>query len=160
MHWSPLNLGKGLVAPAWATTLGWLLALSSVSLLPIWAIYALATTPGTLPQVTPELIFHQNKILKLNRIKGIVYKVTLTFCPTIALQTSVQACPNLIWGPPTNSLQPRTAPDREAKGAGHRHPESHDWIMFSDDVTLTAGQPIRCGEGEDRSWSKRCWVPI
>uniref|UniRef100_A0A8C9Z3D0 Transporter n=1 Tax=Sander lucioperca TaxID=283035 RepID=A0A8C9Z3D0_SANLU len=50
VSWSPLNLGKGLVAPAWATALGWLLTLSSVSLLPIWAIYALATTPGTLPQ--------------------------------------------------------------------------------------------------------------
>lgn len=51
VNWSPLKLGKGLVAPAWATALGWLLALSSVSLLPIWAIYALATTPGTLQQV-------------------------------------------------------------------------------------------------------------
>ncbi|TDG96200.1 hypothetical protein EPR50_G00237470 [Perca flavescens] len=50
VSWSPLKLGKGLVAPAWATALGWLLTLSSVSLLPIWAIYALATTPGTLPQ--------------------------------------------------------------------------------------------------------------
>ncbi|XP_026157491.1 sodium- and chloride-dependent GABA transporter 2-like [Mastacembelus armatus] len=48
--WSPLSLGKGLVAPVWATMLGWLLTLSSVSLLPIWAIYALVTTPGTLPQ--------------------------------------------------------------------------------------------------------------
>ncbi|XP_039998127.1 sodium- and chloride-dependent GABA transporter 2-like isoform X2 [Xiphias gladius] len=50
VRWSPLNLGKGLVAPVWATTLGWLLTLSSVSLLPIWAIYALVTTPGSLPQ--------------------------------------------------------------------------------------------------------------
>ncbi|XP_035533659.1 sodium- and chloride-dependent GABA transporter 2-like isoform X1 [Morone saxatilis] len=50
VHWTPLSLGKGVVAPAWATTLGWLLTLSSVSLLPIWAIYALVTTPGTLPQ--------------------------------------------------------------------------------------------------------------
>lgn len=48
--WSPLRLGKGLVSPTWATTLGWLLTLSSVSLLPIWAVYALATTPGTLQQ--------------------------------------------------------------------------------------------------------------
>ncbi|CAN9498263.1 unnamed protein product [Ophioblennius macclurei] len=48
--WSPLKLGKGLVAPGWATTLGWLLTLSSVSLLPIWAIYALITTPGTMAQ--------------------------------------------------------------------------------------------------------------
>ncbi|XP_042368855.1 sodium- and chloride-dependent GABA transporter 2-like [Plectropomus leopardus] len=50
VSWSPLKLGKGLVAPTWATTLGWLLTISSVSLLPIWAIYAMATTPGTLPQ--------------------------------------------------------------------------------------------------------------
>ncbi|KAL1022368.1 hypothetical protein UPYG_G00025760 [Umbra pygmaea] len=50
VRWSPLSLGKGLVAPGWATALGWLLTLSSVSLLPIWAIYALATTPGSLKQ--------------------------------------------------------------------------------------------------------------
>ncbi|XP_005805062.2 sodium- and chloride-dependent GABA transporter 2-like isoform X1 [Xiphophorus maculatus] len=50
VRWSPLSLGKGLVAPVWATTLGWILTLSSVSLLPIWAVYALVTTPGTLPQ--------------------------------------------------------------------------------------------------------------
>lgn len=51
INWSPLKLGKGLVAPPWATALGWLLALSSVSLLPIWAIYCLVTTPGTLSEV-------------------------------------------------------------------------------------------------------------
>ncbi|XP_061571610.1 sodium- and chloride-dependent GABA transporter 2-like [Cololabis saira] len=50
VRWSPLSLGKGLVAPTWATTLGWILTLSSVSLLPIWALYALLTTPGTLAQ--------------------------------------------------------------------------------------------------------------
>uniref|UniRef100_A0A673BQX6 Sodium- and chloride-dependent GABA transporter 2-like n=1 Tax=Sphaeramia orbicularis TaxID=375764 RepID=A0A673BQX6_9TELE len=50
VRWSPLSLGKGLVAPAWATTLGWILTLSSVLLLPIWAIYAFVTTPGTLTQ--------------------------------------------------------------------------------------------------------------
>uniref|UniRef100_A0A3Q1IHC7 Transporter n=1 Tax=Anabas testudineus TaxID=64144 RepID=A0A3Q1IHC7_ANATE len=55
--WSPLSLGKGLVSPVWATTLGWLLTLSSVSLLPIWAIYALVTTPGTLPQVVLAHIY-------------------------------------------------------------------------------------------------------
>ncbi|XP_052354949.1 sodium- and chloride-dependent GABA transporter 2-like isoform X5 [Oncorhynchus keta] len=48
--WSPLSLGKGIVAPGWATTLGWLLTLSSVSLLPLCALYALATTPGSLTQ--------------------------------------------------------------------------------------------------------------
>ncbi|KAM4559550.1 sodium- and chloride-dependent GABA transporter 2-like isoform 2-T2 [Odontesthes bonariensis] len=50
VRWFPLTLGKGLVAPAWASTLGWVLTLSSVSLLPIWAIYALIITPGTLPE--------------------------------------------------------------------------------------------------------------
>jgi len=55
VSWSPLALEKGLVAPLWATALGWILTFSSVSLLPIWAVYALATTPGTLPQVTPAL---------------------------------------------------------------------------------------------------------
>uniref|UniRef100_A0A671XFU7 Transporter n=1 Tax=Sparus aurata TaxID=8175 RepID=A0A671XFU7_SPAAU len=48
IQWSPLKLGKGLVAPTWATALGWVLTFSSVSLIPIWAVYALATTPGTL----------------------------------------------------------------------------------------------------------------
>nr|XP_046175454.1 sodium- and chloride-dependent GABA transporter 2-like isoform X1 [Oncorhynchus gorbuscha]XP_046175455.1 sodium- and chloride-dependent GABA transporter 2-like isoform X1 [Oncorhynchus gorbuscha] len=48
--WSPLSLGKGIVAPGWATALGWLLTLSSVSLLPLCALYALATTTGSLTQ--------------------------------------------------------------------------------------------------------------
>ncbi|KAM9820365.1 sodium- and chloride-dependent GABA transporter 2-like [Neosynchiropus ocellatus] len=47
LFWAPLKLGKGLVAPAWATALGWILTFSSVSLLPIWAIYAYVTTPGS-----------------------------------------------------------------------------------------------------------------
>ncbi|XP_037399551.1 sodium- and chloride-dependent GABA transporter 2-like isoform X1 [Pygocentrus nattereri] len=50
VSWSPLKLGKGVVAPVWATALGWLLALSSVSLLPLWTIYALMNTHGTLSQ--------------------------------------------------------------------------------------------------------------
>ncbi|XP_077472575.1 sodium- and chloride-dependent GABA transporter 2-like [Stigmatopora argus] len=50
VRWSPLRLGKGLAAPSWATALGWLLTLSSVSLLPIWAVYALAVTPGNFSQ--------------------------------------------------------------------------------------------------------------
>lgn len=57
VNWHPLTLVKGLVAPAWATALGWFLACSSVSLLPIWAIYALSTTPGTLTQVTPAPLY-------------------------------------------------------------------------------------------------------
>ncbi|CAL8284121.1 unnamed protein product [Gadus morhua 'NCC'] len=48
VRWSPLRLTKGLVSPAWATGLGWLLTLSSVSLIPIWALYLLVITPGPL----------------------------------------------------------------------------------------------------------------
>ena len=55
VRWSPLTLGRGLAAPGWATGLGWLLTLSSVSLLPLWALYALATTPGTLAQVSGRM---------------------------------------------------------------------------------------------------------
>uniref|UniRef100_A0A8C4EGQ2 Transporter n=1 Tax=Dicentrarchus labrax TaxID=13489 RepID=A0A8C4EGQ2_DICLA len=71
VHWTPLSLGKGLVAPAWATTLGWLLTLSSVSLLPIWAIYALVTTPGTLPQVVLDdiMLVSQSGVVK-GRVEG------------------------------------------------------------------------------------------
>ncbi|KAJ0062292.1 hypothetical protein NL108_004769 [Boleophthalmus pectinirostris] len=49
-RWSPLVLGKGLVAPPWASALGWILTFSSVSLLPLWALYALLTSPGSLTQ--------------------------------------------------------------------------------------------------------------
>lgn len=53
VNWSPLRLVKGLVAPAWATALGLILTFSSVSLLPIWALYAFSVTPGTPQQVAP-----------------------------------------------------------------------------------------------------------
>uniref|UniRef100_A0A671RSJ2 Transporter n=1 Tax=Sinocyclocheilus anshuiensis TaxID=1608454 RepID=A0A671RSJ2_9TELE len=50
MFWSPLTLANGVTAPVWATVMGWTLTLSSVSLLPLWAIYSLMNTPGTLQQ--------------------------------------------------------------------------------------------------------------
>ncbi|XP_014005711.2 sodium- and chloride-dependent GABA transporter 2-like [Salmo salar] len=48
--WIPLSLGKCIVVPGWATTLGWLLTLPSVSLLPPCALYTLATIPCSLTQ--------------------------------------------------------------------------------------------------------------
>uniref|UniRef100_A0A4W4GSV0 Uncharacterized protein n=1 Tax=Electrophorus electricus TaxID=8005 RepID=A0A4W4GSV0_ELEEL len=51
VSWSPLTLRKGVAAPAWTTALGWLLVLSSVSLLPLCAIYALVNAHGTFVQV-------------------------------------------------------------------------------------------------------------
>lgn len=50
VRWAPLDLGRGVVAPTWASALGWVLTFSSVSMLPLWAIYALINTPGSLPQ--------------------------------------------------------------------------------------------------------------
>ncbi|KAG7270831.1 hypothetical protein CRUP_028975 [Coryphaenoides rupestris] len=54
-RFTPLTLAKGLVPPAWALGLSWLVT-SSVCLIPIWALYALANTPGPLLQVGNELI--------------------------------------------------------------------------------------------------------
>ncbi|KAI1890207.1 hypothetical protein AGOR_G00171300 [Albula goreensis] len=48
VRWTPPVLAKRLVAPGWAIGLGWLLTLSSVSMLPVWATYALLKTPGSL----------------------------------------------------------------------------------------------------------------
>uniref|UniRef100_A0A8C2J8K7 Transporter n=1 Tax=Cyprinus carpio TaxID=7962 RepID=A0A8C2J8K7_CYPCA len=50
MFWSPLTLANGVTAPRWARAMGWMLTLSSVSLLPLCAIYSLMNTPGTLQQ--------------------------------------------------------------------------------------------------------------
>ncbi|CAG5932691.1 unnamed protein product [Menidia menidia] len=84
VRWSPLSLGKGLVAPVWATTLGWILTLSSVSLLPIWAIYALITTPGTLPQRFQQLCSPAKKsALAFNHIS--TNGSVLTYTPVLPL---------------------------------------------------------------------------
>uniref|UniRef100_A0A672Q6L1 Transporter n=1 Tax=Sinocyclocheilus grahami TaxID=75366 RepID=A0A672Q6L1_SINGR len=58
MFWSPLTLANGVTAPVWATVMGWTLTLSSVSLLPLWAIYSLMNTPGTLQQVKKNPLYH------------------------------------------------------------------------------------------------------
>ncbi|KAJ8417707.1 hypothetical protein AAFF_G00225500 [Aldrovandia affinis] len=50
VRWSPPILANGLAAPGWALAVGWLLTLSSLSMLPLWATYALLTTPGSLHQ--------------------------------------------------------------------------------------------------------------
>ena len=50
--WVPAaHLHRWYVYPTWAYVVGWLTALSSIALLPGWALMKLATTPGTLRQV-------------------------------------------------------------------------------------------------------------
>lgn len=82
--WSPLSLGKGIVAPGWATALGWLLTLSSVSLLPLCALYALATTPGSLTQVSHTVTFlHQQPTTTLGPTITLTPTLTVTLAPTV-----------------------------------------------------------------------------
>ena len=80
--WSPLSLGKGIVAPGWATALGWLLTLSSVSLLPLCALYALATTPGSLTQVSHTFV-HQQPTTTLGPTITLTPTLTVTLTPTV-----------------------------------------------------------------------------
>ncbi|XP_051766025.1 sodium- and chloride-dependent GABA transporter 2-like [Ctenopharyngodon idella] len=56
MCWSPLTLANGLTAPGWATAMGWTLTLSSVSLLPVCALYTLMNTPGKLSTASPPAV--------------------------------------------------------------------------------------------------------
>ncbi|KAJ8255696.1 hypothetical protein COCON_G00195600 [Conger conger] len=72
--WSPLTLSNGLEAPGWLTALGWMLTLSSVSLLPLWAIYTLATSSGSLTQRL-ERLCHPAEVSPL------VQKHSVTFSP-------------------------------------------------------------------------------
>ncbi|KAI1899701.1 hypothetical protein AGOR_G00064480 [Albula goreensis] len=68
--WSPLTLVNGLEAPGWATALGWLLAVSSVSLIPLWAIYSLLTTSGSLSQRLHKLC-HPEEVSSLTKKQNI-----------------------------------------------------------------------------------------
>ena len=53
---------KGFHFPEWCDAIGWVLALSSVSMIPGMAIYQIATTPGTLYQVQrPSLSSHRSR---------------------------------------------------------------------------------------------------
>jgi solute carrier family 6 dopamine transporter-like protein 3 len=48
--YEPLTYGQ-YVYPVWANVLGWVIAGSSIAMIPGMAIYKLATTPGTVMQV-------------------------------------------------------------------------------------------------------------
>uniref|UniRef100_A0A3P8UQS8 Transporter n=1 Tax=Cynoglossus semilaevis TaxID=244447 RepID=A0A3P8UQS8_CYNSE len=49
-QYQPLTFNRWYVYPAWAYVLGWLLALSSILLVPGWALYKLGTGTGSLSQ--------------------------------------------------------------------------------------------------------------
>ncbi|XP_066575597.1 sodium- and chloride-dependent GABA transporter 2 [Amia ocellicauda] len=50
VRWAPLTFNKSYVYPGWVSGLGWLLALSSIILLPLWLLYSLLTSQGHLLQ--------------------------------------------------------------------------------------------------------------
>ncbi|KAM6946141.1 sodium- and chloride-dependent GABA transporter 2-like [Aplochiton taeniatus] len=54
VEYQPLTFNRWYVYPSWAYVMGWLLALSSILLIPGWALVKLATGSGTLP----ESFFH------------------------------------------------------------------------------------------------------
>ncbi|XP_015228245.1 PREDICTED: sodium- and chloride-dependent GABA transporter 2-like [Cyprinodon variegatus] len=55
VEYQPLTFNRWYVYPSWAYVLGWVLALSSILLVPGWAFYKLATGKGTLRQRVCDL---------------------------------------------------------------------------------------------------------
>ena len=51
VEYEPLTYNRWYVYPAWAYVLGWMLALSSILLVPGWALYKLGTGTGNISQV-------------------------------------------------------------------------------------------------------------
>ena len=52
IKFEPLVYNKTYHYPAWGTGIGWVLALSSMLIIPIYAIYRFAITPGTILEVS------------------------------------------------------------------------------------------------------------
>ena len=78
-----------------------------------------------------------------------------------ALRTSVQTGQKGIRGPLTDHLQPRIAPDWEAKGAGLRHhPEFSDRMMVSEEHWLLVSQSGVVKVGDSIVRGKLWWAPI
>lgn len=50
VEYQPLTFNRWYVYPSWAYVLGWVLALSSILLVPGWTLYKLSTGTGTLRQ--------------------------------------------------------------------------------------------------------------
>lgn len=51
MGYEPLSY-EGYIYPVWANVLGWLIACSSIVMIPGMAIYKISTTPGSFVQVS------------------------------------------------------------------------------------------------------------
>jgi solute carrier family 6 GABA transporter-like protein 6/8/11/12/13 len=67
---TPIKYNRTYEYPGWAIAFGWLLALSSMLALPLYALYAFVTTPGsmrqrwiklTTPSISPVVLAEQRK---------------------------------------------------------------------------------------------------
>uniref|UniRef100_A0A3B4ANK0 Uncharacterized protein n=1 Tax=Periophthalmus magnuspinnatus TaxID=409849 RepID=A0A3B4ANK0_9GOBI len=56
IEYQPLTFNRWYVYPAWAYALGWVFALSSILLVPGWALYLMTTQSGTLKQVRTKTL--------------------------------------------------------------------------------------------------------
>jgi len=52
VKFEPLVYNKTYVYPAWGTAIGFILAASSMILIPLYAVYRLIITPGTVSEVS------------------------------------------------------------------------------------------------------------
>ncbi|MGH0161582.1 UNVERIFIED_CONTAM: hypothetical protein FKN15_041246 [Acipenser sinensis] len=50
VKYTPLKYNRTYEYPAWAYTLGWFLAFCSISLVPLWSVFNLTRTKGTMPE--------------------------------------------------------------------------------------------------------------
>lgn len=51
IKYTPLKYNNEYVYPWWGYVIGWLLALSSMVCIPLWMVYKISTTQGTLREV-------------------------------------------------------------------------------------------------------------
>ncbi|KAI4815660.1 hypothetical protein KUCAC02_005797 [Chaenocephalus aceratus] len=89
VKYQPLTFNRWYVYPTWAYVLGWVLALSSILLVPGWALFKLATGTGSLSQrllhlcqPDPDFTVNQKRETELQPSRGEdLQQITTTFIP-------------------------------------------------------------------------------
>ncbi|KAJ3612361.1 hypothetical protein NHX12_020637 [Muraenolepis orangiensis] len=67
IKYTPLKYNNEYVYPWWGYFLGWLLALSSIVCIPLWMVYKISTTPGTLRERIKILVTPADDLPKTKR---------------------------------------------------------------------------------------------
>ncbi|KAM9318640.1 sodium- and chloride-dependent GABA transporter 2-like [Pholidichthys leucotaenia] len=78
VEYIPLTFNHWYVYPAWAYVMGWVLAFSSILLVPGWALYKLATGTGTLSQRFHHLCQPDPKILLIKNTETELQQLSTT----------------------------------------------------------------------------------